>query len=82
MLRTAAARAHVNVTYPYEGTIFPGALEPPIVMWEGAADAAYVHFAYAQSDKVDYEFAAGPAIPASCRSRATHGTRSRAAPTA
>jgi hypothetical protein len=63
MLRNGSGMCNVNVTYPYEGTIFPGALEPPIVMWEGAADAAYVRFAYAQSDKVDYEFAVGAVNP-------------------
>ena len=63
MLKNGSGACTLNVTYPYEGTIFPGALEPPIVMWEGAADAAYVHFAYAQSDKVDYQFAIGASTP-------------------
>lgn len=57
-LKTATASCAVKVTYPYEFTNFPGGLTPPVIMWEGAADSAYVRFTYDRSDKVDYEFAA------------------------
>ncbi|HKP59707.1 MAG TPA: hypothetical protein VJV78_23450 [Polyangiales bacterium] len=63
-LKTASASCAVKVTYPYEGTAFPGGLMPPIIMWEGAADAAYVRFKYERSDKVDYQFAAKVTNPA------------------
>jgi hypothetical protein len=57
MLKTGGGQCNVTATYPYEGTIFPGGLTPPVIMWTGSADAAYVHFAYDRSDKVDYHFA-------------------------
>ena len=57
-LKTATASCAVKVTYPYEFTNFPGGLVPPIIMWEGSADAAYVRFTYERTDKVDYEYAA------------------------
>jgi hypothetical protein len=63
MLKQGGASCSSTVTYPYEGTIFPGALAAPIIMWDGAADAAYVHITYDQSDKVDYQFARGAADP-------------------
>src|SRR5262249_20317112 len=34
----------MRVLYPYEGTIFPRGLFPPLIMWDGApADVAYLH---------------------------------------
>jgi hypothetical protein len=63
MLRNGSGACTLHVTYPYEGTMFPGALEPPIVMWDGASDGAYVHFAYDQTNKVEYEFAAAASNP-------------------
>lgn len=64
MLRNASAACAVNVTYPYEGTTFPGGLMAPSIMWDGAADAAYVRFAYEGVDNVHYEFAAPVSAPA------------------
>jgi hypothetical protein len=29
--------------YPYEGTVFPRGLGAPMLMWDGAADAVYIH---------------------------------------
>jgi hypothetical protein len=57
-LKTATASCAVKVTYPYENTAFPGGLQAPVIMWDGAADAAYLRFTYDRSDKVDYQFAA------------------------
>ncbi len=62
-LKGGGGACAVTVTYPYEGTMFPGGLASPIIMWTGAADAVYVHFTYDQSDKVDYQFAAAGANP-------------------
>ena len=57
-LKTGTGACNVQVSFPYENTVFPGGLIPPTIMWTGAGDAAYVHFGYEMSDKVDYEFAA------------------------
>lgn len=62
-LKTGTAPCKVQVTFPYEGTMFPGGLPPPVIMWNGGADAAYVHFAYEGSTGVDYQFAAKGANP-------------------
>ena len=64
MLKSAAAPCAVKVTYPYDGTLFPGGLVPPTIMWEGNASAAYVQVAYEGSDKVNYQFAAKVTNPA------------------
>lgn len=63
ILKQGGSGCGTTITYPYEGTMFPGALPAPIIMWDGAADAAYVHVRYDQSDKVDYQFARGPSNP-------------------
>jgi hypothetical protein len=63
-LKTATASCAVKVTYPYENTAFPGGLMPPVIMWEGASDAAYLRFKYERGDKVDYQFAAAVGTPA------------------
>jgi hypothetical protein len=65
MLRNASGTCSVTVTNPYEGTLFPGGLIPPVIMWDGAADAAYVRFGYEGLDNVRYEFAAKVTAPAS-----------------
>jgi hypothetical protein len=63
-LKAATASCAVKITYPYENTAFPGGLMPPVIMWEGAADAAYLRFTYERSDRVDYKFAAPVGSPA------------------
>lgn len=63
MLKAGGGACTVNAIYPYEGTIFPGGLQPPIVMWSGGADAAYVRMQYEGSDILDYQFAAGATNP-------------------
>ena len=63
MLKQGGGACSTNVTYPYQNTMFPGALMPPIIMWEGASQASYVQFKYDQSDKVDYQFAKGASDP-------------------
>jgi hypothetical protein len=62
-LKNGGASCNVTVTFPYEGTMFPGGLPSPIVMYDGAADAVYLHFTYNGSDKVDYQFAAPGSNP-------------------
>jgi hypothetical protein len=62
-LKQGGAACSTMVTYPYEGTMFPGALDAPIIMWQGGADASYVRISYAQSDKVDYQLAHGASNP-------------------
>lgn len=64
-LKTATASCAVKVTYPYEGTAFPGGLTPPVIMWDGPADSAYLRFQFERSDRVDYQFAAKVSNPAS-----------------
>lgn len=63
LLRNATGACTVKVTNPYEGTLFPGGLVPPIVMWDGAADSAYLRFAYEGTDSVRYEYAAKVMTP-------------------
>lgn len=63
MLKKGGGACAANVIYPYEGTVFPGGLQPPIIMWPGAAEAAYVHIAYDGSKAVEYEFASGMSNP-------------------
>lgn len=66
-LRAGVAPCTVRIAYPNEGTMFPGGLLPPTIMWDltGAPQgAAYVHVAYEGADnKVDYEFAVDGALP-------------------
>lgn len=62
-LKAGGGSCTQNAIYPYEGTVFPGGLQPPIIMWSGAADAAYVRFAYEGSDIVDYQFASAASNP-------------------
>jgi hypothetical protein len=57
-LKAGGGQCNVNVTFPYEGTMFPGGFDAPIIMFDGQADAVYVHFAYANAPIVDYSFAA------------------------
>jgi hypothetical protein len=64
-LKNGSGACGVKVTFPYENTVFPGGLIPPTIMWDGAGDSAYVHFAYDSSDKVDYQFASKLSAPAS-----------------
>jgi hypothetical protein len=54
---SASGQCAIDVSYPYEGTMFPGGLASPIIMWNGGADAAYVRFVYDQAQSVDYQFA-------------------------
>jgi hypothetical protein len=65
MLRNATGSCTIKVTNPYEGTLFPGGLIPPIIMWDGAADSAYLRFGYEGTDSVRYEYAAKTPAPAS-----------------
>jgi hypothetical protein len=60
MLKTGGGSCTINPSFPYEGTMFPGGLQSPLIMWPGAAEASYVRFAYEGVDIVDYQFASGP----------------------
>jgi hypothetical protein len=64
-LRKGTGACTAKVTYPYNDTVFPGGLIPPVIMWDGGGDAAYAHFAYDMSDKVDYEYATKVSAPGS-----------------
>ena len=66
-LKAGGASCSTNIIYPYENTMFPGALPSPPIMWEGPADAAYVHMVYSGLDTVDYQFAAGASDPGELR---------------
>jgi hypothetical protein len=63
MLRTGGGECTVQPSYPYEGTMLPGGLVPPMIMFPGGSDATYLRFGYEGVDKVDYQFAAGPSNP-------------------
>ena len=63
MLKAGGGSCSTTVTFPYEGTVFPGALPAPIIMWSGNADAAYVHMSYDLGTIVKYEFAKGASNP-------------------
>ena len=65
MLKAGGGSCTINPTYPYEGTLFPGGLQSPLVMWNGASEASYIRFAYEGSAILDYQFAAGPSDPGS-----------------
>jgi hypothetical protein len=52
----------LRILYPYDGTVFPRGLLPPLVMWDGgAADAVYVHL---QAQSFDYKAVLKPTIDA------------------
>jgi len=63
MLKQGGASCTTTITFPYDGTVFPGALPAPYIMWAGGADAAYVSMAYDSATIVDYQFAVGPSNP-------------------
>jgi hypothetical protein len=62
-LKKGGGACAADIIYPYQGTVFPGGLQPPIIMWPGPAEAAYVHMAYDGSKAVEYEFATGMIDP-------------------
>lgn len=66
-LRQGGAACANPMLYPYEGTVFPGGLISPPVMWASAAEAAYVRVQYDAFDTVQYEFAVGPSDPGELR---------------
>jgi hypothetical protein len=39
----AGGGAPVRWLYPYDGTVFPRGMGAPLLMWDGAADAVYLH---------------------------------------
>jgi hypothetical protein len=66
-LKAGGAACSSPLIYPYDGTVFPGGLISPPIMWQGAAEAAYVRFAYTGSSVLDYQYAAGASNPGELR---------------
>ncbi len=60
-LMKGGAATGVRLLYPYDGTVFPRGLMPPVLMWDGpAADAVYVHI---HSSLFDYKGCLKPTGP-------------------
>jgi len=66
-LKAGGASCTTPIIYPYEGTVFPGGLMPPPLMWKAASKAAYVKVVYDGSDLVQYEFAVAASSPGELR---------------
>lgn len=58
-LRNGGGACSNEIIYPYANTTFPGGLPTPPFMWNGQAEAAYIHVAYEGLTSVDYQFAVG-----------------------
>ena len=68
LLKSGSAPCSVGIAYPSEGTLFPGGLTPPTIMWPlqaGQTQAgAHVHMAYeGDTNTVDYQFAVDGSKP-------------------
>lgn len=60
-LMKGGAASGVRWLYPYDGTVFPRGLMPPLLMWDGpASDAVYVHI---HSSLFDYKGCFKPTGP-------------------
>ncbi len=66
-LKAGGTSCTAQVIYPYEGTVFPGGLVSPPIMWNGGADAAYLRVRYDAVSTLDFQFAAGPSNPGELR---------------
>jgi hypothetical protein len=66
-LRQGGGACAAQLLYPYEGTMFPGGLIAPPIMWAGPAEAAYVRMRYDGIDTVDYQTAVGAVDPGELR---------------
>jgi hypothetical protein len=66
-LRAGGSSCTLKPIYPYEGTVFPGGLVSPPIMWNGAAEAAYVRLQYERVNNFDYQYAVGPSNPGELR---------------
>jgi hypothetical protein len=67
-LQAGNAACSVGVAYPNEGSVFPGGLLPPTIMWPLPANqpqaGAYVHMFYEKDPaKIDYRFAVDGHVP-------------------
>jgi hypothetical protein len=67
MLKAGGAGCTAKVLYPYDQTVFPGGLISPPIMWDGAADAAYVRLRFESQNNLDFQFAAGASNPGELR---------------
>lgn len=66
-LRAGGPTCTTPLLYPYEGTVLPGGLLPPLLMWQASSSAAYVKVSYDGSDVVQYEFAVATSDPGELR---------------
>jgi hypothetical protein len=66
-LRAGGSGCSIKPIYPYEGTVFPGGLVSPPIMWNGGADAVYVRMQYERVTHLDFQFAAGRSNPGELR---------------
>jgi hypothetical protein len=73
-LRAGGTGCSAKVLYPYNNTVFPGGLISPPIMWEGAADAAYVRLRFESQNNLDFQFASGASNPGELRIPQAHWT--------
>lgn len=66
-LKAGGSGCSIKPIYPYEGTVFPGGLVSPPIMWTGGADAAYVRMQFERVAHLDFQYAAGPSNPGELR---------------
>lgn len=66
-LRAGGKSCSTKILYPYDGTVFPGGLVSPVIMWEGASDAAYVRLRYDSPTNVDVQYAVKGTNPGELR---------------
>jgi hypothetical protein len=66
-LRAGGGACPAPILYPAEGTVFPGGLLPPPIMWTGATEAAYARVSYEGTLAVDYQYAAAASDPGELR---------------
>jgi hypothetical protein len=66
LIAGGAADPKMRWLYPYDRTVFPGGIVPPVLQWDpqtggaGGADAVYVHL---QSSQFEYKGCFGPTNP-------------------
>jgi hypothetical protein len=67
MLKAGGSGCTAKVLSPYNNTVFPSGLISPPIMWEGAADAAYVRLRFESQANLDFQFAAAASSPGELR---------------
>lgn len=71
-LKAGGGSCTAKVLFPYNNTVFPGGLISPPIMWEGAADAAYVRLRFQSQNNLDFQFAAAASNPGELRIPQAH----------